>query len=174
MILGIYSHRGLEINKKKVQQKSIPSFTIIYQRFWYFLYNLAQMCTNYNLDLYSASIVHIKQSFLTIFFFQICQSQNVNIASFKGQLIQKFGHFTIFFCQNFEILISCLLAAQQAKILKKSAIQGNHTHFTIKKARIMEPIALIFFIQPTVSWILLKCHLFFQEIYITIFYTIMQ
>ena len=106
------------------------------------------MCTNYNLDLYFAYQTIISN----YLFLQICQSQNVNIASFKGQLIQKFGHFSIFFfSQNFEILISCLLAAQQAKILKKSAIQGNHTHFTIKKARIMEPIALIFFIQPTVS-----------------------
>ena len=121
------------------------------------------MCTTYNLDLYFAYIVHIKQSFPTIFFFQIRQSQNVNIASFKGQLIQKFGHFSMFSVKNLRYL-SCLVAAQQAKILKKSAIQGNHTHFTIKKARVMEPIALIFFIQPTVFWIFLQCHLFFQEI----------
>ena len=99
MILGIYLHRGLEINKKKCNknQFQVLQFTIIYQRFWYFLYNLAQMCTNYNLDLYFAYQTIISN----YLFLQICQSQNVNIASFKGQLIQKFGHFSIFFQSKF-------------------------------------------------------------------------
>ena len=96
MILGIYLHRGLEINKKKCNKNQFQVFTIAYQRFWYFLYNLAQMCTNYNLDLYFAYQTIISN----YLFLQICQSQNVNIASFKGQLIQKFGHFSIFFFQS--------------------------------------------------------------------------
>ena len=133
MILVIYLHRGLDINKKsatKINSKFYNSQLYI-KYFSISFYNLAQMCTTYNLDLYFAYIVHIKQSFPTIFF------SNTSITKCKYCILQgsantKIWPFFNVFSQKFEIFILSCCSIAGKNFEKKCNLGKPHTLYNQK------------------------------------------